>query len=47
MITVLGFDQYGNARAIEVKGNKDEVKRILEGAGWTNLIFTDWQPHKI
>ncbi|MGG0667766.1 hypothetical protein ABE073_04470 [Lederbergia citrisecunda] len=41
MITVLGFDHYGNARAVEAKGNKEEVKLILEGKGWTNLIIVE------
>lgn len=39
MITVLGFDRYKNARAIEIEGSVEEAKKILEDAGWTNLVF--------
>ena len=39
MITVLGFDQFGNARAVEVVGSKEEIQQLLESEGWTDLIL--------
>lgn len=41
MITVLGFDRYKNARAIEIEGSVEEIQRILEDAGWTGLIILE------
>lgn len=41
MITILGFDKYHNARAIEVEGSKEEIQKLLEEQGWTNLVFLE------
>lgn len=41
MLTVLGFDKFHNARAIEVEGNKEEIEMMLEEDGWTGLVFLE------
>lgn len=42
MITILGFDEERNARAIEVKGgSREEIQKMLEDMGWINLVFLE------